>query len=106
MIIAFIGRHSLKLSTTYVSYSYITSGQANDYKEQILLQHAILSDDDNSEPIIPFINNEQGPLQHMPVTDNPDAWTNTVTAKYYNKKSVQAIDRATWLKEYGSIYGY
>jgi hypothetical protein len=106
MIISFIGRHSLKLSTTYVSYSYITSGQANDYKEQILLQHAILSDDDNSEPIIPFINNEQGPLQHMPVTDNPDAWTNTVTAKYYNKKSVQAIDRATWLKEYGTIYGY
>ncbi|WP_027206795.1 hypothetical protein [Butyrivibrio fibrisolvens] len=106
IVIVYIGRHSLKLSTTYVSYSYITSGQADDYKEQILLQYAILSDNDNSTPIVPFINNEQGPLQHMPVTDNPDAWTNTVTAMYYNKKSVQAIDRETWFEEYGSIYGY
>lgn len=106
MILVYIGRHSLKLSTSYVSYSYIVSGQADDYKNQILLQYRILSNSDYSEPIVPFVNDEQGPLQHMPITDNPDAWTNTVTAKYYNKTSVRAIERDTWLNQYGKIYGY
>ncbi len=101
-----MGRNSIKISTAYVSYEYISSGQADDYKEQMLLQHAILSDSSNNDPVVPFINNEQGPLQHMPVTDNPDAWTNTVTASYYGKNSIVAMDRAEWMQEYGSLYGY
>lgn len=106
IMLVFIGRHSLKISTAYVSYKYIVSGQAADYKEQVILQHEILSDEDITDAVVPFINNEQGPLQQMPVTGDPDAWSNSVTASFYGKNSVVAIDRDEWIQKYGSTYGY
>lgn len=106
MMLVFIGRHSLKISTSYVSYKYLTSGQATDYKAQMLLQNKILSDDDIVDAVVPFINNEQGPLQQMPVTGDSDAWSNSVTASFYGKNSVIAIDRDEWIQKYGSTYGY
>ena len=38
---------------------------------------------------------------HMPVTENPEAWTNTVTREFYGKKSVKAIPRVEWMELYG-----
>lgn len=106
IVLVIMGRHSLKTSTSYVSYAYAASGQADDYKKQATLQYKILSDKTNAEAVVPFINNDQGPLQHMPVTGDPSAWTNTVTSNYFGKKSVIAIDRDIWIQEYGSSYGY
>lgn len=106
LVLVFIGRHSIKLSTAYVSYKYLASGQAEDYKEQMILQHQILTDASINDAVVPYINNEQGPLQQMPVTGDSDAWSNTVTADYYGKNSVVAIDRDEWILKYGSKYGY
>ena len=37
-------------------------------------------------------NNEQGPLMHMPITNNPDKFTNYAAARFFGKNSVIAID--------------
>lgn len=106
IMLVFISRHSIKNTTSYVSYKYIVSGQAEDYKEQMLLQNEILADSSNEDAVVPFINNEQGPLQQMPVTDDPEAWSNSVTALFYGKNSVVAINRDAWYDEFGDAYGY
>ena len=51
--------------------------------------------------VLPFINDEQGPLMHMPVTVDPDNYTNYVTAKFYGKQSVVGMDRNEWKEKYG-----
>ena len=94
-------RSDLKESTTYESLEYIVSGQASDYKEQMDLQTDLLLDSDAENVILPFINDVQGPLMHMPVTADEDAWTNRVTAGFYGKESVIAIPREEWLEKYG-----
>ena len=96
-----IGRHSIKATTDYVCYTYIRSGQAADYRAQTALQYQLLTDDKVSDPVVPMINNEQGPLQQMPVTEKKDAWSNTVTAAFYGKKSVTGMDRIKWDTLYG-----
>lgn len=94
-------RGSAKHSTSYQSLIYITSGQAADYKEQMDLQTRLLMDDTVSDVVVPFINDDQGPLMHMPVTADPEAWTNTVTRRFYGKKSLKAIPRQEWMELYG-----
>ena len=80
---------------------YIRSGQASDYKEQMDLQTKLLEDENTEDVVLPFINDVQGPLMHMPVTDNPEAWTNTVTREFYGKNSVVAMERPKWMELYG-----
>lgn len=94
-------RGNIKQSTSYQSLIYITSGQAVDYKEQMELQTRLLTDESVSDVVVPFINDDQGPLMHMPVTADPQAWTNTVTREFYGKKSVKAIARGEWMELYG-----
>ena len=104
MLFLFIGRSNIKTCTSYVSLIYITSGQAGDYKEQMDLQTRLMEDENTDDVVVPGINNEQGPLMHMPVIDDKDAWTNTVTAAFYGKHSVVAIERPTWMEIYGGQY--
>ena len=101
VILLWLCRGSVKQSTSYQSLVYITSGQAADYKEQMELQTRLLTDKSVSDVVVPFINDDQGPLMHMPVTENPEAWTNTVTREFYGKKSVKAIPRVEWMELYG-----
>jgi len=101
IFLCIIGRHSIKATTDYVCYTYIRSGQAADYRVQTALQYQLLTDDKVSDPVVPMINNEQGPLQQMPVTEKKDAWSNTVTAAFYGKKSVTGMDRIKWDTLYG-----
>lgn len=91
-----MGRSNVKTSTLWICMEYIVSGQAMDYKEQMDLQTSLLSDKDTKNVVIPGINDVQGPLMHMPVTGDPDAWTNTVTKNFYGKRSVIAIPRTEW----------
>lgn len=103
LILVFIGRSSIKLSTTYVSLRYIASGEAADYKEQMDLQTKLMEEEGVEDVIVPFINDEQGPLMHMPVTSDPGSFTSWATAQFYGKKSVVAIERAKWMELYGGL---
>ena len=89
-------RSNIKDSTTWVCMDYITSGQAADYKEQMDIQTRLMLDENVTDVVVPFINNEQGPLMHMPVTGDKKAWSNTVTSQFYGKNSVVAIERPLW----------
>ena len=101
LVLAVLCRSNVKSSTSWISMEYIRSGQAADYKQQMDLQTALLTDDETEDVVVPFINDVQGPLMQMPVTDNPQEWTNTVTREFYGKKSVIAIPREEWLELYG-----
>lgn len=101
VILTFYGRSYIKISTSYVSLIYTTSGQAKDYKEQMDLQTRLMEDESTEDVVIPCINDVQGPLMHMPVTDNVKAWTNTVTAAFYGKHSVVSMERPAWMEIYG-----
>ena len=92
---------NVKQTTSYICLSYITSGQAADFKEQMDLQTDLLMEENVSDVVVPFINDDQGPLMHMPVTADPEAWTNTVTREFYGKESVVAIPREEWMEKYG-----
>ncbi|MBO5486417.1 MAG: hypothetical protein J5988_05745 [Eubacterium sp.] len=100
-VLLFVCRSNIKQSTSYICFQYIASGQAADFKEQMDLQTSLLLDENVSDVVVPFINDEQGPLMHMPVTEDKNAWTNTVTSNFYVKKSVTAMPRDEWLKIYG-----
>lgn len=89
-------RADIKQSTTYECLEYIVSGQAADYKEQMQLQTRLLLAEDTGEVVLPMINDVQGPLMHMPVTAQSDAWSNRVTAAFYGKESVVGMPREEW----------
>lgn len=101
MILILFLRSNIKISTSYVSLVYITSGQAGDYKEQMDLQTRLMENENTKDVVIPGINDMQGPLMHMPVTEDKEAWTNSVTASFYGKNSVVSMERAKWLELYG-----
>ena len=104
ILLTFLGRSSVKKSTSYVSLDYIMSGQAADYREQMDLQTRLMEDENTDDVVVPGINDVQGPLMHMPVTEDKDAWTNTVTADFYGKNSVVSMERPTWMEIYGEAY--
>lgn len=101
-VIAFWGKGSMKDSASYVSLMYIVSGQAADYKEQMDLQTELMQQENVADVVVPFINNEQGPLMHMPITDDKTKFTNYVTAQFYGKSSVVAMERPKWMELYGN----
>lgn len=101
VLLTFCWRSNIKTSTSYVSLIYITSGQAKDYKEQMDLQTNLMEDENTEDVILPEINDVQGPLMHMPVTENKEDWTNTVTAGFYGKHSVISMNRSEWMELYG-----
>lgn len=88
LIIVFRG--NIKDTHSYEALDYYFSGQADDFKEQIHSQMDILMDDTIKEAYVCPTNSEQGPLFHMPVIDNPDAYTNQVVSSFYQKDFVIA----------------
>ncbi|MFI3212522.1 MAG: DUF6056 family protein [Eubacteriales bacterium] len=93
MIVIVIGRSSIKDTTFYNCLTYITSGQADDYKMQMEERFAVLLDDSIQNAEVPMINDVQGPLMHMPSTDNPEDWSNVVSREFYQKESVVAVSK-------------
>ncbi len=94
-------RSDIKQTTAYVSLDYIRSGQAADFKEQMDYQLSVLLDDEVKEVVLPQINDFQGPLMHMPLTDHPEAFTNSVTMQFYGKDSVVAVPAEIWREMQG-----
>lgn len=103
MILIVFFRSGIKETTSWVSLDYIRTGQAADYKEQMDLQTKLLLDENTTDVVLPFINHFQGPLMHMPVTEEAEAWTNTVNSQFYGKNSVIAIPRPEWNEKYGAV---
>ena len=83
-----LNRGMVKNSVFARSCEYVMSGQAADFKNQIDSQMEILLDDSVKEAYLCPINDNQGPLMHMPVTENPEAFTNRVVARFYGKDKV------------------
>jgi hypothetical protein len=72
-------------------YDYVSSGQAEDFRKQIESQMEILLDDSIKEAYLVPINDQQGPLMHMPVTEDEEAFTNRVVRDFYRKDKVVMI---------------
>lgn len=100
VILMCVCRSDMKETTTWMCVEYIATGQAADYKEQMEQLTQLMTEDSEQDIVVPFINDMQGPLMHMPVTENPTAWTNTVICQYYGKNSVVAIPRTEWEEKY------
>lgn len=82
----------VKETLFYESVEYIASGAAADYKEQMESQEKILLDDSIKEAYLCPTNEQQGPLMHMPVIDDPEAFTNRVVRGFYGKDYVIAVE--------------
>ncbi len=91
-IFVFFNRGVLKNSVFYRSCEYVFSGRAADFKNQIASQMDILLDDSVKDAYLCPINDDQGPLMHMPVTENPESFTNRVVARFYDKNKVVMIE--------------
>lgn len=100
-VFLFVFRSDIKETTTYLCIDYVKSGQAADFKEQMKYQKEVLLDDKIKDVVLPAINDYQGPLMHMPLTENPEAWTNTVIKHFYGKDSVIAMPREAWMEMQG-----
>lgn len=92
-LLVFLQKGTLKQSTFYRCVSYVTSGQAGDYQAQMEERLALLLDPELEEVELPAMNPEQGPLMHMEVMEDPDAWTNTVVREFFLKKKVVQVPR-------------
>ena len=92
LVLCLVFRGNLKDSLFYSSCSYIASGQAADFKEQMESQERILRDDSIKEAYLCPTNPEQGPLMHMPVIKNPEAFTNRVVGSFYGKDMVTTTE--------------
>lgn len=78
-------------STDKRVYDYVSSGQAEDFKRQIESHMEILLDDSIKEAYLIPINDKQGPLMHMPVTEDPEEFTNRVVRDFYRKDKVVMV---------------
>lgn len=93
-------RSSVKETTAYLCIDFMSSGRAADYKKQMEEQKELLLDNNRKSVVVPAMNDDQGPLMHMPITESPDNWTNTITRDFYQKDSVIAIPREEWEAQY------
>lgn len=83
----------MKETTFFNCLSFIASGRADDYKDQMEERLAILLDDTKKDIELPEMNSDQGPFMHMEILEDPDAWTNTVMCEFYRKDRVVRVGR-------------
>ncbi|MCL2051102.1 MAG: DUF6056 family protein [Lachnospiraceae bacterium] len=87
-------------SVMYQSYSLIKTGRAAEYKRLKDIQTRILLDDGISNAVLPGIFEDYRPLANSVVGIDKDHPTNQITASFYGKDSVIAIDREEWNQLY------
>ena len=92
LVLIVINKGWLKESVDVRAYEYVSSGQAEDFKDQIASQMEILLDDSIKDAYLVPINQDQGPLMHMPVTTDENAFTNVVVKNFYRKNKVVMIE--------------
>lgn len=69
-------------------WEYVSSGRADDFKDQMEAQMEVFLDDSVKEAYVVPASDDQGPLMHMPLTEDEDAFTNTVVKNFYRKDKV------------------
>ena len=87
-----IRKYTFHEATAVECIEYINSGQADDYLAQMEYNRTILLDNTVLDCYLCPVSDEQGPLMHMPVTSQPDAFTNMVTRDFYKKNLVVMDD--------------
>lgn len=93
----------IRNSWYYQCREYISSGQLDDFRDQMNERIAILNNPEIKNVVLPQMNNEQGPFMHMPLSNtDKDAFTNMVTQEYYDKESVLGMDRVEFYENYNS----
>ena len=93
VVLTILGKSFIRESTMFQCIDYVVSGQADDYKEQMEERLDILLDDNIKDVELPQINQEQGPLMHMEVLDDPNAWTNQVACQFFRKERIVGVER-------------
>ncbi|WP_026662041.1 hypothetical protein [Butyrivibrio proteoclasticus] len=83
-------------SLDYLCYNYISSGALSDFEQQMQERLLILEDDTIKDAVVPEMNDQQGPLMHMPLTSDSSQYTNYATGLFYEKESVVAVSREEW----------
>lgn len=83
-----LGRTGIKHAATFRCIEYLSSGQAVDYKAQMTYNRKLLLDENTQSCVLCPVNDVQGPLMCMPVTEDPTVFTNQVTAAFYGKSMV------------------
>ena len=91
-VLTFARRSTIKCTTDFVTIEYLKSGQADDYRKQMDEFTSIMTDPSVTDAKVHASNNEQGPLMHMPITGNPDNFTNNAAARFFGKNSVISIN--------------
>ncbi|MBO4899430.1 MAG: hypothetical protein J5509_04005 [Lachnospiraceae bacterium] len=109
VFVALLNRHLIGNMVDYDIYNFVSSGQAADYEAQMQERLAVFNDPNVTDAVVPYINDKQGPLMHMPITEDVNGYTNEVTADFYGKNTVQAMGREEWNELYGAqwneLYG-
>ena len=90
-VLTFVRRSTIKSTTDFVTIEYLRSGQADDYRKQMDEFTSIMMDQSVTDAKVHVSNNEQGPLMHMPITDDPKKFTNEAAAQFFGKNSVVVI---------------
>ncbi|SCY07819.1 hypothetical protein SAMN02910292_00801 [Lachnospiraceae bacterium XBB2008] len=104
VFVALLNRHLIGNMVDYDIYKFVSSGQAADYEAQMQERLAVFNDPNVTDAVVPYINDKQGPLMHMPITEDVEGYTNKVTADFYGKNTVQAIGREEWNEQYGAMW--
>lgn len=101
LLCVIFSKHLIGKSLDYCCVNFISSGQLEDFDEQMKERIALLEDPNVSDVVVPEMNYIQGPFMHMALVDDPKNYTNECTALFYGKNSVIAIPR----EEYYELYG-
>lgn len=88
MLPALIWHGWYRNATDVRAYEYIASGQAEDFREQMKQQMEVFLDDSVKDARVVMASDRQGPLMHMPLTDDEEAFTNRVARDFYRKDRV------------------
>ena len=90
---------TLKQTTFFNCVDYIVSGRADDYKAQMDERLAILLDESQKDVVLPTMNPDQGPLMHMEIMEDPEAWTNMVAQQFFRKDRIVQVKREEYYKK-------
>lgn len=91
MLLTVLNRGWIRNSVDARALEYVMSGRADDFKEQIAQQMEVLLDDRIKEAYLVPTSDDQGPLMHMPVTADENAFTNWAVREFYRKDKVVMI---------------
>ena len=105
LFILVFGRHLVSNMFDYKCITFASSGRLADFVAQMEERNAILNDPTITDPVLPLMNDDQGPYMHMAILEGEGDYTNYATALFYGKNSVIGMNRDEWYERYEELYG-